>query len=96
MRLNDHISIKGLKRFVSRGGEKLEGAIYDLKLEKAFDQQRIIDIGASTGGFVDCLLKHGAKQVFAVDMHQSTGLVFTARSTRCGYGANRCTQCHGH
>lgn len=53
-------------RFVSRGGEKLEAAL------QAFDiqvQGRICaDIGASTGGFTDCLLQHGAARVYAIDV----------------------------
>jgi 23S rRNA (cytidine1920-2'-O)/16S rRNA (cytidine1409-2'-O)-methyltransferase len=53
-------------RFVSRGGEKLEGAL------KAFalDVSGFIcaDVGASTGGFTDCLLQHGAAKVYAIDV----------------------------
>ena len=53
--------------FVSRGGEKLLGAL------EAFDLLDLhgrvcADIGASTGGFTDCLLQHGASKVFAVDV----------------------------
>jgi len=62
-------SISVLKKetvYVSRGGEKLEKAI------KAFDisvkGKRIIDVGASTGGFADCLLKFGAEKVYCVDV----------------------------
>jgi 23S rRNA (cytidine1920-2'-O)/16S rRNA (cytidine1409-2'-O)-methyltransferase len=53
-------------RFVSRGGEKIEGA-----LEKfAIDVTGFIcaDVGASTGGFTDCLLQHGAQKVYAIDV----------------------------
>ena len=52
--------------FVSRGGLKLEGALAALN----FDVTGLtcIDIGASTGGFTDCLLQRGAAQVFAVDV----------------------------
>jgi 23S rRNA (cytidine1920-2'-O)/16S rRNA (cytidine1409-2'-O)-methyltransferase len=53
-------------RFVSRGGEKLEGAF------RAFDLDvtglKCLDIGASTGGFTDCLLQYGAKHVVALDV----------------------------
>ena len=53
------------KKYVSRGGFKLESAI------KAFDfditGRRALDIGASSGGFTDCLLKHGAVSVIALD-----------------------------
>ncbi len=52
-------------RFVSRGGEKLEAAIKNFKLKiKNFV---CLDVGSSTGGFVDCLLQNGAKEVYAVD-----------------------------
>ena len=52
--------------YVSRGGLKLEKALDTLKLNvKGFD---CLDIGASTGGFTDCLLQKGAKHVFAVDV----------------------------
>ena len=52
--------------YVSRGGLKLETAIkeFDLKV----DGFTCLDVGASTGGFTDCLLKHGAKKVYAVDV----------------------------
>ncbi len=52
--------------FVSRGGEKLEAAL------SAFDIQvsgrTCADVGASTGGFTDCLLQHGATRVYAIDV----------------------------
>lgn len=55
-------------RFVSRGGEKLEGA-FALWGDKLDVRERIcLDVGSSTGGFTDCLLQHGAKQVMAVDV----------------------------
>jgi len=53
----DHkIIVKEAARFVSRGGDKLEGAMVCL------------DIGSSTGGFTDCMLQHGATKVYAVDV----------------------------
>lgn len=53
-------------RYVSRGGVKLEGALVALGLSV---QDRVCaDIGASTGGFTDCLLQRGAQRVFAVDV----------------------------
>ncbi|MCX7758003.1 MAG: TlyA family RNA methyltransferase [bacterium] len=60
--------------FVSRGGYKLNKAINDFKLD--VKNKVCIDIGASTGGFTDCLLKNEAKSVIAVDngknqLHQS-------------------------
>jgi 23S rRNA (cytidine1920-2'-O)/16S rRNA (cytidine1409-2'-O)-methyltransferase len=53
-------------RYVSRGGEKLEHAleVFDLSVEG----RRCLDVGASTGGFTDCLLQHGAAHVIAVDV----------------------------
>jgi 23S rRNA (cytidine1920-2'-O)/16S rRNA (cytidine1409-2'-O)-methyltransferase len=53
-------------RFVSRGGEKLAGALEDLGLDPA--GRVCLDIGASTGGFTDCLLQAGARRVAAVDV----------------------------
>lgn len=52
--------------FVSRGGLKLDGALK--ALEWKIDDLICIDIGASTGGFTDCLLQRGAKKVYAVDV----------------------------
>ena len=52
--------------FVSRGGLKLAGAIEDFNLK--FNHKTVLDVGASTGGFTDCALKHGAVKVFAVDV----------------------------
>lgn len=52
-------------RFVSRGGDKLNHAME--RFSVAVDGQLCIDIGASTGGFTDCLLQHGASTVVAVD-----------------------------
>lgn len=60
------LEVKGLPRFASRGGGKLEAAFeaFDLNVEGLV----CLDVGASTGGFTDCLLQHGAKKVFAVDV----------------------------
>jgi 23S rRNA (cytidine1920-2'-O)/16S rRNA (cytidine1409-2'-O)-methyltransferase len=53
-------------RYVSRGGEKLEGALTTF----AMDVTGLVcaDVGASTGGFTDCLLQHGAAKVYAIDV----------------------------
>ncbi len=53
-------------RFVSRGGEKLETAIETFAVDPA--GERCLDVGASTGGFTDCLLQHGAAHVVALDV----------------------------
>lgn len=52
--------------YVSRGGEKLAGALDALKVDPA--GRDAMDVGASTGGFTDCLLQRGASRVFAVDV----------------------------
>jgi len=52
--------------FVSRGGEKLQAAIENWKLE--IEDLIVLDVGSSTGGFVDCLLQNGAKKVYALDI----------------------------
>ena len=54
------------ERFVSRGGEKLEGAFNAFNINVT--GLSCIDVGASTGGFTDCLLQHGALRVIAVDV----------------------------
>ena len=80
VRVNDHLAdkaglqvaatsrvhVKPARRFVSRGGEKLEAALAAFALHP----QGLIwaDIGASTGGFTDCLLQHGAAKVYSVDV----------------------------
>lgn len=64
---NSQIEIKGEAiPYVSRGGLKLEKAIkeFDLNLEGKIT----MDVGASTGGFTDCMLQNGAKKVYAVDV----------------------------
>lgn len=53
-------------RFVSRGGEKLDGALEGFRLDVS--GLRVLDAGASTGGFTDCLLRRGAAQVVALDV----------------------------
>jgi 23S rRNA (cytidine1920-2'-O)/16S rRNA (cytidine1409-2'-O)-methyltransferase len=52
-------------RYVSRGGVKLEAALAHWKI--AVEDAVCMDVGASTGGFTDCLLQHGARSVLAVD-----------------------------
>lgn len=60
------VELKSLPRYVSRGGEKLEGALRAFGLEVT--GAVCLDVGASTGGFTDCLLQHGAARVYAVDV----------------------------
>ncbi len=62
----DKIELINVNPYVSRGGLKLEGAINSFRLD--FNDKVILDIGASTGGFTDCSLKHGARLVYAVDV----------------------------
>jgi 23S rRNA (cytidine1920-2'-O)/16S rRNA (cytidine1409-2'-O)-methyltransferase len=60
------IDVQETPRFVSRGGDKLAGA---LDAFPVVVQDRICaDVGASTGGFTDCLLQHGAAKVYAIDV----------------------------
>jgi len=62
----DKITLAVPEKFVSRGGFKLEHALDRFKLDVTGFEA--VDIGASTGGFTDCLLQRGAKRVFAVDV----------------------------
>ncbi len=60
------VEIKARPRFVSRGGEKLEAALAQFNIDV---QGRVCaDVGASTGGFTDCLLQRGAARVYAIDV----------------------------
>ena len=61
------IRIKGeMPPYVSRGGLKLEAALREFRISPA--NKTCIDVGASTGGFTDCLLQHGAARVWAIDV----------------------------
>jgi 23S rRNA (cytidine1920-2'-O)/16S rRNA (cytidine1409-2'-O)-methyltransferase len=63
----DSITLRGKDMpFVSRGGLKLEGALTAFELDVS--TQICLDVGASTGGFTDCLLQRGAQRVYAVDV----------------------------
>jgi 23S rRNA (cytidine1920-2'-O)/16S rRNA (cytidine1409-2'-O)-methyltransferase len=53
-------------KYASRGGLKLEGALDDFGIDVG--GKTCLDVGASTGGFTDCLLQHGARRVYAVDV----------------------------
>jgi len=67
--LNQEISLKEKMPYVSRGGLKLEEALEAFKV--SVQGKVAADLGASTGGFVDCLLQKGAKMVYAVDVDTS-------------------------
>ncbi len=63
------VAIDAPPRFVSRGGDKLEGAFaYFGPLGLEAKGKTCLDVGSSTGGFTDCLLQHGARKVMAVDV----------------------------
>jgi 23S rRNA (cytidine1920-2'-O)/16S rRNA (cytidine1409-2'-O)-methyltransferase len=65
--IDSRITLKGEDlAYVSRGGLKLQGALKSLNLEVR--DLICLDVGASTGGFTDCLLQHGARKVYAVDV----------------------------
>jgi len=60
------IEILAFEKYVSRGGEKLEAALEQFRIDPR--GKVCLDVGASTGGFTDCLLQHGASKVYAVDI----------------------------
>jgi 23S rRNA (cytidine1920-2'-O)/16S rRNA (cytidine1409-2'-O)-methyltransferase len=60
------VAVAAPPRYVGRGGLKLEGALAHFAIDCA--DKTALDIGASTGGFTDCLLQHGARKVYAVDV----------------------------
>lgn len=65
--VNSNIEVKGETiPYVSRGGLKLEKAVNEFSID--LKDKVAIDVGASTGGFTDCMLKNGAKKVYAVDV----------------------------
>ena len=67
--LDQVVRLKGKQApFVSRAGEKLAGALDDFGLTESIPGMQVIDVGSSTGGFTDCLLKAGAAHVFSVDV----------------------------
>lgn len=59
--------ISRVQKFVSRGGLKLEGALEDFAIDPSGCV--CLDIGCSNGGFTDCLLRHGAARVYAIDVN---------------------------
>jgi 23S rRNA (cytidine1920-2'-O)/16S rRNA (cytidine1409-2'-O)-methyltransferase len=63
---DDRVSLKGRLKYVSRGGLKLEHALHEFAVD--VKDAVAMDVGASTGGFTDCLLQNGARKVYAVDV----------------------------
>ena len=63
---DDQVRVKERPRYVSRGGDKLSHALDTFGLDP--DGKTALDVGASTGGFTDCLLQRGASRVYAVDV----------------------------
>jgi 23S rRNA (cytidine1920-2'-O)/16S rRNA (cytidine1409-2'-O)-methyltransferase len=60
------LSIEAPPKYVGRGGTKLEGALDEFSIDPS--DMVALDIGASTGGFTDCLLQRGARKVYAIDV----------------------------
>lgn len=60
------ITLVSKPQFVSRGGDKLAGALHDFSYSPS--SKICADVGASTGGFTDCLLQNGASKVYAIDV----------------------------
>jgi 23S rRNA (cytidine1920-2'-O)/16S rRNA (cytidine1409-2'-O)-methyltransferase len=63
------IQVKTAERYVGRGGLKMEAALAQFGVDPS--GATCLDIGASTGGFTDCLLQHGAAKVYAIDVGHS-------------------------
>lgn len=63
--VSHEVAIEQVFPFVSRGGVKLEAALDAFKIN--VNRKKAVDVGASTGGFTDCLLKRGAAVVYAID-----------------------------
>lgn len=63
---SDCVTLSALPKYVGRGGEKLEKALQVFSVSPK--GKTALDVGASTGGFTDCLLSHGAEKVFALDV----------------------------
>lgn len=71
------LTIKENQKYVSRGGLKLEKALETFCVDPS--EMLCLDVGASTGGFTDCLLQHGARKVYAIDVGTNQ-LVWKLRS----------------
>lgn len=77
IKYTDNIEVVQNIKYVSRAGEKLEKAFVEFGI--SVENKICLDIGASTGGFTDCLLKHGAKKVYALDVGHNQ-LVYKLRN----------------
>jgi len=66
---SDFLEVAEQPRYVSRGGYKLEHALNAFNID--LRGKICLDVGASTGGFTDCMLQHGAAKVYAVDVGTS-------------------------
>jgi 23S rRNA (cytidine1920-2'-O)/16S rRNA (cytidine1409-2'-O)-methyltransferase len=66
IRASDQVELKAKPRFVSRGGEKMSAALDAFGIDASGSV--CVDLGASTGGFTDCLLQAGAAKVYAIDV----------------------------
>ena len=64
--VDDEVEIVEGEKYVSRGGHKLEHALDEFKIDAT--DASVVDLGASTGGFTDCLLQRGAQTVYSVDV----------------------------
>src|SRR5215216_6198882 len=64
--VESEIVVKNKPRFVSRGGDKLQGALDAFQFDVT--GRICADVGASTGGFTDCLLQNGAAKIYALDV----------------------------
>ena len=69
MRDDQEIVLRSRSRFVSRGGDKLAHALEQFEVDPT--GMTVLDVGASTGGFTDCVLQNGAIRVYAVDAGRS-------------------------
>jgi 23S rRNA (cytidine1920-2'-O)/16S rRNA (cytidine1409-2'-O)-methyltransferase len=75
----DRLELTKAEKYVSRGGLKLEAALEHFKI--SCHDRICLDLGASTGGFTDCLIQNGARQVYAVDVGENQ-IAWKLRSDR--------------
>ena len=82
------------RKYASRGGIKLEGALADFSIDPA--GRICLDVGASTGGFTDCLLQKGASRVYTVDVNVDQLPGNSAKTTAsCASNATRANYASG-